>query len=197
VIRTKYRPQGLWSTFEHVDNVPPAGVGEAREPDAKDAGAPYSYFDATKPNLGLWPPFGSPDTLPVSIDHPPKIDPSPMQVVRRHPIHPSTMAVNRAYWALPGIKGTVWEHYMLVASQWPTVARPVGPQNDGVFFPGPPPPPGAPRENYQTVDAPKENLANTTIETYFQDPPSSCMSCHQSVSNALGRDFVGILGGFR
>ena len=29
--------------------------------------------------------------------------------------------MNRAYWALPGIKGTVWEHYMLVASQWPTV----------------------------------------------------------------------------
>ena len=25
VIRTKDRPQGLWSTFEHVDNVPPAG----------------------------------------------------------------------------------------------------------------------------------------------------------------------------
>ena len=35
VIRTKDRPQGLWSTFEHVDNVPPAGEGEAREPDAK------------------------------------------------------------------------------------------------------------------------------------------------------------------
>ncbi len=45
VIRTKDRPQGLWSTFEHVDNVPPAGAGEAREPDARDAGAPYSYFD--------------------------------------------------------------------------------------------------------------------------------------------------------
>ena len=75
VIRTKYRPQGMWSTFEHVDNVPPAGEGEAREPDAKDAGAPYSYFDASKPKLGLWPTFGSPDTLPVSLDHPPKIDP--------------------------------------------------------------------------------------------------------------------------
>ena len=195
VIRTKYRPQGLWSTFEHVDNVPPAG--DAREPDAKDAGAPYSYFDASKPNLGLSPPFGSPDTLAVSIAHPPKIDPSPMQVVRRHPIHASTMAMNRAYWALPGIKGTVWEHYMLVASQWPTVTRPIDPQNDGSFFPGPAPPPDAPRENYQSVDAPKENLVNTTIETYFQDPPSSCMSCHQSVSNALGRDFVGMLGSFR
>ncbi|MGH6798577.1 MAG: hypothetical protein ACREDI_09385, partial [Roseiarcus sp.] len=99
VIRTKDRPQGLWSSFEHVDNVPPAGQGEAREPDAKDAGAPYSYFDPSKPKLGLWPTFGLPDTLPVSIDHPPKIEPSPMQVVRRHPIHASTMAMNRAYWA--------------------------------------------------------------------------------------------------
>ena len=70
VIRTKYRPQGLWSTFEHVDNVPPAGAGEAREPDARDAGAPYSYFDPSKPNLGLWPTFGKPDTLPVSLQSP-------------------------------------------------------------------------------------------------------------------------------
>jgi hypothetical protein len=197
VVRTKYRPQGLWSTFEHVDNVPPAGAGEAREPDAEDAGAPYSFFDAAKPALGLSPPFGSPDTLPVSMDNPPKIDPEPMQVVRRHPIHPSTMATNRAYWALRGIKGTVWEHYMLVASQWPTVTRPAEPQNDGVYFPGLTPAPDKPRENYQSEDPPKENLVNTTIETYLQDPPSSCMSCHQAVSNALGRDFVGILASFR
>jgi hypothetical protein len=197
VIKTKYRPQGVWSTFEHVDNVPPAGAGEAREPDARDAGAPYSFFDGSKPDRGLWPTFGSPDTLPVSQQNPPKIDPAPMQVVRRHPIHPSTMAMNRAYWALPGIKGTVWEHYMLVASQWPTLTNPAGPQNDGAYFPGLAIAPDAPRENYQSADAPKENLVNTTIETYLQDPPSSCMSCHQSVSNALGRDFVGILASFR
>jgi hypothetical protein len=197
VIRTKYRPQGVWSTFEQVDNVPPTGTGEAREPDARDAGAPYSFFDASKPDLGLWPTFGSPATLPVSQDNPPKLDPAPMQVVRRHPIHPSTMALNRAYWALPGIKGTVWEHYMLVAVQWPTVTRPDDPQNNGVYFPGLTLPPDAPHESYQTADAPKENLVNTTIETYLQDPPSSCMACHQAVSNALGRDFVGILASFR
>ena len=197
VIRTKDRPQGIWSTFEQVDNVPPAGVGEASEPDARDAGAPYSYFDSRKPALGLWPPFGSRDTLPVSLDHPPKADPTPMQVVRRHPIHGPTMATNRAYWALPGIKGTVWAHYMLVASQWPTIPDPPGPQNDGGYFPGQPLEADAPRENYQSADAPHENLVNTTIETYFQDPPSSCMACHQSVSNALGRDFVGVLGSFR
>src|SRR6202042_1514512 len=145
LIRTKDRPQGLWGTFEHVDNVPPAGEGEAREPDAKDAGAPYSYFDVAKPKLGLWPTFGLPDTLPVSMDHPPKLEPTPMQVIRRHPIHGQTMALNRAYWALPGIKGTVWENYMLVASQWPTIPEPTGPQKDGGNFPDAPPtgePPG-------------------------------------------------------
>jgi hypothetical protein len=181
VIRTKYRPQGVWSSFEHIDNVPPVGKGEAREPDARDAGAPYSYFDASKPKLGLWPKFGSRDTLAVSIHNPPRIAPAPMQVVRRHPIHPSTMSMNRAYWALPGIKGTVWEHYMLVANQWPTFTYPIGPHNNGVYFP----------------ESRKENLVNTTMETYFQDPPSNCMSCHHAVSNALGRDFVGILGSFR
>jgi hypothetical protein len=180
VIRTAHRPQGLWSTFEHVDNVPPIGTGEAREPDARDAGAPYSYFDASRPQRGLWPKFGSPGTVPVSIDHPPAIDPEPMQVVRRHPIHGSTMAMNRYYWSLPGIKGTVWAHYMLVAVQWPVRAHPIDPHNDGRYFP----------------EARRENLLNTTIETYLQDPPSSCMSCHQRF-NTRGRDFVGILGSFR
>ena len=196
VVRTKDRPQGLWATFEQVDNVPPAGEGEAREPDARDAGAPYSYFDPSKPPR-LWPTFGLPATLPVSMEHPPRIDPTPMQVVRRHPIHASTMAMNRAYWALPGIKGTVWEHYMLVASQWPTMPGAPSPRSDGGYFPGQPLEADAPRETYQAADAPRENLVNTTIETYFQDPPSSCMACHQSVSNALGRDFVGMLGSFR
>jgi hypothetical protein len=180
VIRTTLRPQGLWLTFEHVDNVPPVSEGEAREPDAKDAGVPYSYFDASNPRLGLWPKFGSSAILPVSIKHPPKINPAPMQVVRRHPIHPSTMAMNQTYWALPGIKGTLWEHYMLVADQWPTVTHPIEPLNDGVYFP----------------ESREENMVNTTMETYLQDPPSSCMACHQSF-NARGRDFVGMLGNFR
>ena len=95
-----------------------------------------------------------------------------MQVVRRHPIHGlgQDLDLNRAYWALPGIKGTVWEHYMLVASQWPTIPEPAGPKNDGGYFPGQPLTADAPRQNYQAADAPHENLVNTTIETYFQDP---------------------------
>jgi hypothetical protein len=103
MIKTRYRPQWLWSTFEHVDNVPSAGEGDAREPDAKDAGAPYSYFDPAQPGRRL-PLLGSPESLPISMSNPPKVDPASMQVTRRHPIHPSTVALNRAYWALPGSK---------------------------------------------------------------------------------------------
>jgi hypothetical protein len=90
------------------------------------------------------------------------------------------MAMSRYYWSLPEITGTVWQHYMLVAAQWPSHPLPVDPHNDGTFYP----------------EMRGENLVNTTMETYLQDPPSSCMRCHQSF-NARGHDFVGMLGSFR
>jgi hypothetical protein len=193
VIKTRYRPQGIWSSFEHVDNVPPVGVGEAREPDAKDAQAPYSYYRAQNaPVVAL---YGS-LVEPVSLKNPPKVDPEPTQVVRLHPIGAETMAMNRAYWALPGVRGTVWSNYMLVVTQWPTVTQPQSPQNDGAYFPGTPALANAPAEVYQLAANGGEadrNLVNTTMETYFQDPATSCMSCHHAVSNALGRDFVAFI----
>jgi hypothetical protein len=193
-IKTASRPQWIWSTFEQVDNVPPTGEGEAREPDAREAGVPYSYFDPSKPDR-LWPPFGSSGTLPVDWGNPPKIDPVPMQVVRRHPVDPSIMAANRAYWSLPGVRATLWERYMLVAVQWPTSGDPSGPDNDGAYFPGRPEVAAKPNESYKSTATPEENLINTTMETYLQDRPSSCMACHQVVSNARGDDFVGTLAG--
>jgi hypothetical protein len=196
VIKTKTKAQWIWSTFEHVDNVPPASEGEAREPDAKDAGAPYGFFDASRV-AKLWPPFGAADTLPVDWDNPPKHKPTAMQVVRRHPINAAFMATNRAYWALPGVKGTVFEHYMLVASQWPTNADPPGPQNDGAYFPGSADANRVVGESYRATAAVQENLINTTMETYLQEAPSSCMACHQSVSNVHGNDFVGLLAGMK
>jgi hypothetical protein len=195
-IKTADRPQWIWSTFEQVDNVPPAGEGEAREPDARDAGVPYSYFDPSKPKR-LWPPFGAAGTLPVDWTNPPKLDATPMQVVRRHPIDRSIMAVNRAYWNASGVKGTVWARYMLVAVQWPTSREPPAPSNDGGYFPGGPPGAGARDESYKSTAAPEENLINTAMETYLQDRPSSCMACHQAVSNVRGDDFVGTLAGVR
>ena len=190
VIKTATKPQWIWSTFEHVDNVPPA----RDEPDAKDAGAPYGFFDPSRP-AKLWPPFGVADTLPIDRDNPPKLAPKPMQIVRRHPIDAALMAANRAFWALPGVKGTVFEHYMLVAAQWPTTADPPAPDNDGAYFPGRPEAHAV--ESYRSTAREQENLVNTTMESYLQDAPSSCMACHQAVSNVRGGDFVGMLAGVR
>jgi hypothetical protein len=195
-IKTRYRPQGIWSSFEHIDNVPPIGTGDAREPDAKDAHAPYSYFDPLKSQSNLESPAASPPPQSVSQQNPPELDPEPAQVVRRHPISAETMAINRAYWALPEIRGTVWSHYMLVITQWPTITRPESPSNDGAYFPGTPADKNAPVEVYQLPEnggIQDQNLANTTMETYLQDSPASCMACHHAVSNAFGRDFVGFV----
>jgi len=162
VSKTPSRPQWIWSSFEHVDNVP----GVTDEP-APPAGISRSLNDAARPQAldpGVAP-------LALSAANPPAIDPDPMQVVRQMPIEASTMQTNRAYWALPEIKGTVWENYMLVMTQWPTDMLPEGPTNSGSPFP----------------DS-GTNLANTTMETYFQQD-ASCMVCH-NMANRKGRDFV-------
>jgi hypothetical protein len=86
---------------------------------------------------------------------------------------------------------------MLVAVQWPTSHAPPGPDNDGAFFPGEPDEGNGQEESYKSTAQGEENLINTTMETYFQDRPSSCMACHQAVSNAHGDDFVGTLAGVR
>ena len=102
-IKTHYRPQWIWSTFEHVDNVPAIGEGEAREPDARAVGAPYSFNDPSGPQSDVSPGKTAPTARPVSADHPPEENPTPVQVVRKHPIRPQTMALNRLYWALPEV----------------------------------------------------------------------------------------------
>jgi hypothetical protein len=194
VIKTTYRPQWIWSSFEHIDNVPPVGADAAREPDAKDANVPYSYNDPQR--VQHLTSFDSPEMLAVSASHPPKLDPDPTQVVRTHPINSEMMTMNRAYWALPEIRNTVWANYMLVTTQWPTVTQPDEPTNSGEPFPGGFVDPNQPVDVYQLSAnnfGPPPNLANTTMETYLQEPSSSCMACHHLVANAHGRDFVAFM----
>ena len=114
-------------------------------------------------------------------------------MVRRNPIRHEIMEANRAYWALPEVASSVWRRYMLVSVQWPTLPAPRGPENDGRYFPGLKPQPGDKAAKYKVDDGDGRNLANTVMETYQQDLPSSCMSCHHAVANARGLDFVGAL----
>jgi hypothetical protein len=167
VTKTRERPQWIWSTFEHVDNVP--GITDEPRP---PPGVPFSF------NNGDGPPTLYPEKAPPSISSKSvEAVPSPMQVVRKQRIFPETMDMNRAYWKLPEIMGTVWQNYMLVMTQWPNTVAPEDPTNDGHPFP-----------------VANWNVSNTTIETYLQGDDKggilpSCMGCH-AISNHHGRDFV-------
>lgn len=166
VVKTPDRPQWLWFSFEHVDNVPNQ-TGAPPLP----AGVRHSLHDPLGPNALV------PTARPLPIDpltNPPVASPAPMQVIRRLDIPGDVMAANQAYWALPEIAGSIWANYMLVSAQFPSAPSPELPSNDGV----PSPAPGN-----------GDNLANTTMETYFQRDFDSCMSCHQ-IANEAGRDFV-------
>ncbi len=90
----------------------PAGSGE---PDAKDVPVPYTYNSGNP----LQPAMPNPAPKAITKDNY-IANPDPMQVVRFRKILPETMALNRAYWALSEIKGTIWQNYMLVMTQWPT-----------------------------------------------------------------------------
>jgi hypothetical protein len=167
VQKTLRRPQWVWSSFEQVDNVPEPGT----EP---SVGRRFSFNDPSKPQV-LDPAIAPP---PISKSNPPSQNPRVMQVIRRKRIADSTRKTNEDYRAL--LKGTVWENYLLVMTQWPKFPQPE--EENGAPFPGP-----------FTGPDPMTNIANTTMETYFQKSAStSCMNCHDA-ARRQGSDFVWFL----
>jgi hypothetical protein len=147
--------QWVWSTFEHVDNVPDG---------AADASVKYSLNNGTSTPPSVKGFDHLPDTL-VDLSQPLPIitDPrrEPVQVSRVTPISPAgqqtptTDQIN-ADWR-KALVGTIWSNYRLVITQWPTD------QNDG---------------DHAGVPFPKNSVANVTMETYLQK--RSCITCHFS-----------------
>ncbi len=155
VQKTPSQPQWIWSTFEQVDNVPPA-----------QAGAPGTFGF----NDGSGKPM--PATNPYPITPLPTPVPSPFNVTRTKPIStlvvsglPSTVQTNANYQA--ALKGTPWQFYQLVMTQWPVPGNtPANPGTPTFTFPGT----GA-----------TTSFANTTMETFDQSSIAfGCMSCHNT-----------------
>lgn len=169
VQKTPSRPQWIWSTFEHVDNVAPVtGHGMALN-DGTVASMPQNF-----PTANQWPP-----TFPP---------PPPYNVQRLKPIFGDpdglvpTTATNARYQA--AIANTVWKNYQLVMTQWPVPNPPnlpdVPPTQDGkpahTF-------PGSGNGNDSTA------FANTALETFDQTRIiSGCMNCHNGTR--LQTDFL-------
>jgi hypothetical protein len=118
VHKTPSRPQWIWSTFEHVDNVPATdGTGHTLGFNANDGAAmpgenPYKFPPAVQP-------------------------PEPFNVTRTKPVHGQTEATNARYRAALAADNSVWQNYKLVMTQWPL--KPNSPDINGKpanTFPG-------------------------------------------------------------
>ena len=162
VQKTPSRPQWIWSSFEHVDNVPaePGATGN------------FAFNDGNKNNP--MPPTNLYDLSRVLL--PPTA--KPFNVTRVKPIHPSTVKTNDAYHNALDPKSK-WRFYQLVMTQWPTT--PKAPDLDGLpknTFPGLPSP------NDATA------FANVTMETFEQRSvlTGGCMACHNATMKPT--DFV-------
>jgi hypothetical protein len=181
VHKTATRPQWIWTSFEHVKNVP-----DKDEVAANKLDGPYNFFSVNCkgdcPEANATPPreFWQPDpALQLKF----KDAKFRSQIVRETPLTDAAKHMNTIFHSM--LKGTVWEHYMLLSTQWPSAF-------------------GCTRLHSQSSDAPAPNtdfvkqpdmtcspaptfFANSTLETYSQgDIPlasSSCIACH---GNAVG-----------
>jgi hypothetical protein len=174
--KTTSAPQWVWSSFEQVDNAPSQQdiANEKLHP-------PYTFYNATcapsqcPPNHTPSDPWDPPASLTFHSN-------DRSQVVRTT-ILPTVVAaevadLNQKFRVL--LKGTVWENYELLATQWPSKADSKTDCN------------GAPAPTF---------LANTTLETYSQGvvplASSSCMACHGNATTqhnpATPSDFTFIL----
>jgi len=172
--KTLFAPQWAWTSFEHVSNVPDeADVAAGNLLDR------YSFFnkDCKECSRNETPPdpWDPPTSLKFHSEH-------RSQVVRTKilpgPVVSEVQDLNRDFRAV--LKGTVWENYELLTTQWPSDHASKTDCN------------GAPAPTY---------LANTTLETYSQGrvplASSSCMSCHGNATTqhvpATPSDFTFIL----
>lgn len=149
VQKTKSRPQWIWTSFEQVDNVPPSN------------GVPMAFHD------------GGPMALPKSnpLKFPPEFPPpNPFNVDRQKPIHPDTVRTNDVY--RNALKGTKWQFYQLVVTQWPVPTPPAAPTVD-------PKQAGTPEHTFPGNKDATSAFANTTLETFDQtNINKGCMACH-------------------
>jgi hypothetical protein len=180
VHKTEGRPQWIWTSFEHVDNVP-----EQAEVDARDV-------KPLKPSYNFYDPSCKAD-CPVNQTPPRPWDPEPenklkfrvradgkflfnSQITRVVPLTEATHDMNRKFHTILG--NTVWTNYMLIGTQWPsafpcTADRSVGAPKPRTDFEKQPDMNCAPAPTF---------MANTTLETFSQgevpQASSSCMGCH-------------------
>jgi hypothetical protein len=160
VQKTPTRPQWIWSTFEQIDNVPPAAPG-----------APGTF------NLNDGTGAAMPGANPIPLNPLPSPMPTPFNITRVQPITDSTQGTNSLY--QQALSGTVWQYYKLVMTQWPTPpSTPTNPGSPAFTVPG-----------TALPNTAQIAFSNVTMETFDQMKlQQSCMNCHTSTK--FNSDFL-------
>jgi hypothetical protein len=179
VHKTASRPQWIWTSFEHVKNVP-----DKDEVSGKKFNGPYNFYSvdckgACTENATPPTPWDPDPALNLRFR---RDDSFKSQIVRETPLTPAAKNMNAIFQSM--LANSVWKNYMLISTQWPSAfsctslhAKSAGtpdPKTD--FF----------KQPDMTCSPAPTFLANSTLETYSQgDVPlasSSCIACH---SNAV------------
>lgn len=212
VVKTPQFTQGIWSSFEHVDNLQaPKGIRPSFH-DTSSTFYPQGFSYQPNAITASQGAMQEEDRVPVGVSRIYKIPTTPVGTSPTLPDGLSTVGLNKAYQKL--FKGTVWQYYELVITQWPTdpssfYAKPF-------LYPRGPKPdtnqPNAIQAAYQRAEQsassayplfaglpiPQTGSLNSTMETYFQNPNpqkkgqtvtfqplenTSCMGCHYGASD--------------
>ncbi len=180
VHKTASRPQWIWTSFEHVKNVP-----DKAEVTAKKFNGPYNFF-----SVNCKGDCGENATPPTPWDPDPALelrfrgnDSFKSQIVRETPLTPAAKNMNTIFQSM--LTNSVWKNYMLISTQWPSA---FGCTSLHSKSPGTPDPKTDFLKQPDMTCSPAPTfLANSTLETYSQgDVPlasSSCIACH---GNAVG-----------
>jgi len=180
VHKTASRPQWIWTSFEHLKNVP-----DKDEVTAKKFNGPYNFYsvnckDGCTENATPPRPWDPDPALELKFR---RDDSFKSQIVRETPLTPATKNMNAIFQSM--LANSVWKNYMLISTQWPSAfsctnlraKSPSTPDPKTDFF----------KQPDMTCSPAPTFLANSTLETYSQgDIPlasSSCIACH---SNAVG-----------
>jgi hypothetical protein len=153
--------QGAWATFAQVDNAP---VGQP---------ATNGTFNFFNPNCKV---PGTSNPCPINVQ-----DANPGQVVQITP--DAILATSLNTYMHDMLKQdnatSPWQYYNLIDVQWPRAP---------IVISGLPVPPPLPLPNgTPNVPAATNDMVNPVLETFLQQPGTSCLGCHQfATTSAMG-----------
>ena len=163
--KAKNEIQWIWSTFEHVDNVPTQGQLADK--------AHYNFY---QPNCGDCAEVNTPPPRPWN----PAMPQQPSQIERVTAIDEPTRRLNASYQAalMAAAPGSVWANYELVSTQWATDAT------------NPTDPTGIPAPTFLA-----NSTLETYMQGSVPQMSSGCIQCHNNAAMTTGKpaDFTYLL----